>query len=201
MNTDTNAETLGNAKTRCACHAYEIESWKGDVPPDGDPGDYVKYEGTNCTQYTERIFAPGHDAKLKSLLIQAGASGLAVVQHDGGMATTSSAETVAKSYGFELQVLAGIKRAQAKAMERAEKKAAKAQKAMAAQTSKEIAKRAAQDAKAKKDTPAEPPFLVKVGRWTYPAVLDQKGNATYKTKSGQTRSAKKGSYELVEPTA
>jgi len=214
-------ETLGTSKTRCACHAYEIESWIGEVPEDGDPNDYVQYEGTGCTQYTERIFAPGHDAKLKSLLIKAGAAGLEVVLHDGGVNSHASAEHFAKGLGFEHQVLAGIKRALAKEMARAEKKSAKAQKAMAAQTSKEIAKRAAADAKIKKAQAAAkqsraprtqqqqvaekaletPPYTIKVGRWTYQAVIDQKGNATYQTSGGQTKTVKKSGYKLVPETA
>jgi len=207
-------ETLGTSKTRCACHAYEIESWIGEVPEDGDPNDYVQYEGTGCTQYTERIFAPGHDAKLKSLLIKAGAAGLEVVLHDGGVNSHASAEHFAKGLGFEHQVLAGIKRAQAKAMARAEKKAAKveqklmynAEQAEAKIKKAQAAAKQSQAPRTQQQQVAEkaletPPYTIKVGRWTYQAVIDQKGNATYQTSGGQTKTVKKSGYKLVPETA
>jgi len=207
-------ETLGTSKTRCACHAYEIESWIGEVPEDGDPNDYVQYEGTGCTQYTERIFAPGHDAKLKSLLIKAGAAGLEVVLHDGGVNSHASAEHFAKGLGFEHQVLAGIKRALAKAMARAEKKAAKVEQKLmynAEQAEAKIkkAQAAAKQSRAPRTQQQQvaekaletPPYTIKVGRWTYQAVIDQKGNATYQTSGGQTKTVKKSGYKLVPETA
>lgn len=180
MNTETKAATP--VKTRCECHRFEIQTWTGEVPEGADPGDYAVYEGTGCTQTTERIFAPGHDAKLKSLLIKAGAAGSEIVRAEGGVNVYSSAEQVAKSYGFELQVLAGVKRAQAKAAERAEKKAAKASQ----KPSKKGVEVGAQ---------------IKVGRHFYDALIAPDGTAKYVTKGGVSKTAPSGKYSLAAETA
>lgn len=174
--------------TRCACHAFEIESWKGDVPEDGDPNDYVIYEGTDCTQMTYRTYAPGHDAKLKSLLIKAGAAGLEVVRHDGGVNSHASAEKFAQHLGFGHQVLAGIARAKAKAAERAEKKAAKAAKK---------AEPKAPRSQAQQVAPAK--IKIKIGRHFYDAVISpETKEAAYVTAKGEAKTAPEGKYKLAD---
>lgn len=172
--------------TRCACHAFEIESWKGDVPPDGDPGDYVKYEGTGCTQMTHRTYAPGHDAKLKSLLIKAGSAGLEVVFHGGGVNSHASAEKFAESLGFGHQVLAGIERAKAK---QAEKKAAK-------KSAKPTAKAPRSQ---KQQKAASSPVKIKIGRHFYDAVISPvTKDAAYVTAKGEAKTAPEGKYKLAD---
>lgn len=196
--------------TRCACHAFEIQSWKGEVPEGADPGDYAVYEGTNCTQMTHRTFAPGHDAKLKSLLIKAGAAGLEIVRHEGGMNVYSSAEQVANHFGFGHQVLSGIQRAQAKAEARAEKKAAvdKARADLkngkvtpegnAALKADNRSKKAKAAARGKKAAGITQPVTIKVGRWTYEATIDPDTNAAqYTSANGEIKTAAEGKYKLV----
>jgi len=223
-----NAKTVAEIPTPCACQAYEIEIWKGEVPEDADPGEYVEYEGTGCTQTTERIFAPGHDAKLKSLLIRAGAAGREVRRDEDGMAVNSSAENVAKKYGFEHQVLAGIRRAQDKVQARAAKKAAvekaradlkagkvtpegaaalksdnRSKKAKAAAKQAPKAPRSqAEQASEKMKINALPKVKIKLGRWTYEAQIDTRTNAAHFTSAnGEQKVAPEGKYKLVEAAA
>jgi len=89
-------------------------------------GQYATDEGdTGCTKSTLRDFAPGHDAKLKTFLIKAGAAGLEVTRTVDGIATSNSAEGHAAAFRFGYMVEAGIKRHQAKAEEKAARKAAR----------------------------------------------------------------------------
>lgn len=186
----TTATEEQSTYTRCACHAFEIQTWTGEVPEGADPGDYAQYEGTGCTQMTHRTFAPGHDAKLKSLLIKAGAAGAEVVRVEGGMNVYSSAEQVADHFGFGHQVLSGIQRAKAKAAERAEKKAAK-------KASKAAAK-APRTQKQQKAEKAAQTVQIKIGRWTYDATIDPKTNAAaFTSANGEAKTAAEGKYKLV----
>lgn len=119
----------------CACGGYEIEIWTGEVPADADPNDYVKYIGTGCIAETARTFAPGHDAKLKSLLIQAGADGNGVRTESGGVASISDAMHWAEFYGFGHMVRNGIIReTERRAARNAKKQVATAHQAAKAKT-------------------------------------------------------------------
>lgn len=83
-------------------------------------------EATGCTKTTTREFAPGHDAKLKSLALRAGAAGQQVTRMDDGIAVTTDAVKAVEGYGFAHMVASGIERAHAKAKEKAERAAARA---------------------------------------------------------------------------
>lgn len=91
----TNTTATKTAATPCQCGNYS----------DAETGARV-----SCTRYTNREFAPGHDAKLKGFLIRVGAAGHAVKVL--GRAGTHTAVEVAGWYGFGHMVTAGIKRAQ-----------------------------------------------------------------------------------------
>lgn len=199
---NTPAETT-SAKVACACQNYEIEIWTGEVPEGADPGEYVEYKGTGCTQTTRRVFAPGHDAKLKGLLIEAGATGAGVRVGD----MVRNAEGVANSYGFETQVLSGIKRMQAKMAARAEKKAAKEAKTHAlAQKVADKANKVVTEAKAAKAAKRAAkasalvmPVKIKVGRWTYEAIINPADNsAAFTSANGEAKTVDEGKYKLVD---
>lgn len=180
MSLSTATDNSHKTPVACACQKFEIENWLGEVPEGADPGDFVEYIGTGCVQSTARTFAPGHDAKLKSLLIQAGARGLGVRYGS----VNSDAMKVANRFGFGHQVLAGIDKAQARAEERAAKKSAKS------------AKPAKQPKAASK--PLVQPVTIKVGRWTYEAIINPADNsAEYTSANGQLRTAEPGKYQLV----
>lgn len=186
----TTATEEQSTYSRCACHAFEIQTWSAEVPEGADPGDYAQYEGTGCTQLTHRTFAPGHDAKLKSLLIRAGAAGAEVVRHEGGVTVVTSAERVAEHFGFWHQVLAGIRRSQAKAAEK---------------TARKTAKPAARAPRTQKQQQAEAspivvltPARIKVGRWEYDAKINTSNNsAQYTSASGESKTAPEGKYTVV----
>ncbi|MEW2494340.1 hypothetical protein AB0942_12455 [Streptomyces nodosus] len=81
---------------------------------------------TGCAAETKRQFAPGHDAKLKSFLIKAGAEGAEVIRIVDGIASPADASTHAAKFVFGHMVAAGITRAEGKAAEKAERAAARA---------------------------------------------------------------------------
>lgn len=214
--TATNAKTAKTAKTlvRCACAEFEI----GNTVelPDGTPD--WEGVGTGCTQTTRRVFAPGSDAKLKSLLIKAGIQGLEVRQGS----ITTDAVTAAKQFGFAPMVAAGIERGIAKAAAKAAKaaapkpsrKPAKKDKAAAAERAAALTEKMAQVAgKVVVVTEAAPvaePIVevvesaeaagdtvqIKLGRWTYAAIIID-GDAHYTDGKNQERVALEGNYKRV----
>ncbi|MFF0402047.1 hypothetical protein [[Kitasatospora] papulosa] len=96
---------------------------------------------TGCAAETKRLFAPGHDAKLKSFLIRMGAEGVEVIRTLDGLASSADASTHAAKFPFGHMVAAGITRAEGKAAAKAEREAAKNDPA------KKAAKKALQQAK------------------------------------------------------
>lgn len=120
--------------TPCVCSQVAI-SWSDDSEP----------EGTDCQAVTKSQFAPGHDAKLKGLLIRAGAVGADIRVQSGGMLQHTSAENVAAEFGFAKQVAAGIAKAREENEGKGEREAAKAAKAEASAAAK-IAKAAEREA-------------------------------------------------------
>lgn len=133
-------------------------------------------ETTGCTKTTTREFAPGHDAKLKSLLIRAGAMGAEVRRVVDGMALTGDAVKAAEGYGFAHMVASGIERAARLAAEKAERKAARAR------------------AKEKKESTDKPETVkAKVGRATYEGRLES-SEFVYTVNGAERRTTK---HQLV----
>lgn len=190
--------------TLCACG-----TWVAIVTTETDENEQPDYNivySTNCDETTVKTFRPGHDAKLKSLLIQAGAQSLELTDR-GGLFT--DALGVARRYGFLAQVEAGIKRAgykadakaqrevgkaarrEARATELGNRAQAKAAKAAANRTRREVATTpAAQDAASVK---------IKVGRWEYDAEIDAAGNASYTDSHGEPQTREAGSFRILQP--
>lgn len=96
------------AKTRpgkleiCECQKWEI-GWTADTDSLGVDEPEVTAYTTGCTKMTNRTFAQGHDAKLKSLFIRAAMEGMEVRYIDGDM-TTMTWEQAAARYDFGYQV-------------------------------------------------------------------------------------------------
>ena len=145
-------------------------------------------EATGCTKTTTREFSPGHDAKLKSLALRAGAAGQQVTRVDDGIAVTTDAVKAVEGYGFAHQVRAGIERAARLAAEKAERKAARARATAGALP--ELVGPAAAVAAFQEENPM---VTAKVGRWEYEGrvVGDE---FVYETKSGERRSKR---FQLV----
>jgi hypothetical protein len=94
---------LGN----CECASWEIgqttDRGEGEEPD-------VTIIVTGCDKVTKRMFAQGHDAKLKSLFIRAGVEGLEVrYGRAAGVLVTTDYEGAAKMFGFERQVIEGVR--------------------------------------------------------------------------------------------
>lgn len=77
----------------CACANYQVEG-----------------AGTGCTSTTKKKFAPGHDAKLRSLLVKAGVAGHSVhVKEEDGSVSTMGHLEAAKLHGLVDHVEHGVK--------------------------------------------------------------------------------------------
>ncbi|MFF6858485.1 hypothetical protein ACFY9H_24290 [Streptomyces bacillaris] len=122
---------------------------------------------TGCTAETKRLFAPGHDAKLKSFLIRMGAEGTEVIRTVDGIASPADASTHAAKFAFGHMVAAGITRAEGKAAAKAERAAKKA---------------------------APKTVTAKVGRWTREGVVDG-DTFTYTDAKGATKTTT--NFQLV----
>ncbi|MBQ1081592.1 hypothetical protein [Nocardiopsis sp. B62] len=131
-------------------------------------------EATGCTKTTTREFSPGHDAKLKSLALRAGAAGQQVTRMDDGIAVTTDAVKAVEGYGFAHMVASGIERAQAKARAKAERAAARA-------------------AAKEKGTDSSDTVRAKVGRVTYEGRLES-SEFVYTVNGAERRTTK---HQLV----
>lgn len=198
-NTTAAATKTAVEPTPCLCSHYEIVVREFETP---DGPDYDA-ESTGCVSTTGREFAPGHDAKLKALLIDAGVRGLQVRYNGGGSATLGAAENMAAGFAFSYMVINGIERGRAKAAAKAERKAAKADRPAKTRKAKAAAPAASTDGHVVAvvaETPAqEAPATVqiKVGRWEYSATIDEAGDAHYNTAKGDAAVAVKGVYKLA----
>jgi len=184
--------------TRCECSRYSVLV---NVRENGTDGDLVwdAELTTKCTATTKRVFAPGHDAKLKSALIKWGAEGHDVTRDDDGVNTVADAATLAAKFPFGHMVAAGISRAEAKAAARAEREAAKndpAKKAAkkALRQAKQAMTTALDEAKADagvrgyKREPQE--VTAKVGRWERTGTVEG-DTFTYTDAKGATKTTTK----------
>lgn len=196
MSTNTTTPAVSAAaEVPCACRAVLVDGKR-----------------SGCQRTTKRTFAPGHDAQLKGRLIRAAVAGSEVAWAADPKTAVSVAE-VAGSHGFGHQVRDGVVRAQRLEQEKAARKAARAALAEANRATREAAKA---DAQAKRDeakqrrladklvadvakAKAKAPKTVqaKVGRWTYEGTVGKGGVFAYTTKSGEQKTADKGTYELV----
>lgn len=161
------------AKTRCECSLFDVQT---NLRESESGGDLIWDEEftTGCTgTETNNLFAPGHDAKLKSFLIRMGVLGHRVTRDNGVRVDTDAIGWAAK-YGFSTQVIAGIRRAEEKVAARtlreqsaAAKKADRESAKAAAKLAKVEAKLAADEAKA-----AELEYKVRVAE-SQDAVMSQ----------------------------
>ncbi|MFD7998494.1 hypothetical protein [Streptomyces mirabilis] len=192
--TATQAEnTTAEKKTPCECSRYSVlanvrEADNGDLTWDEELT-------TGCEAGARKLFAQGHDAKLKSFLIRAGAAGHEVRRDDGGVLSMADAATHAKHYTFGHMVAAGIERAQAKAAKKAERLAAKEaahKEALTRYAARQTRKIQAKLAKAEAAKPKT--VKAKVGRWTYEGEVTDAG-FVYKAKNGERKTAAK--FQLI----
>ena len=208
MTNTTAAAAVVKAATACACSEFEI----GITTEVGGQPDF-NGETTGCAETTNRVFAPGHDAKLKSLLIKAGVRSLEVKQGN----VSGDAITMARQFGFAEMVKAGIERGTAKKQLADEKAAAKAARPAKAPKADKAAKGAARAAKLMEtlaakntapadaevpadaiiETPAASGIAIKVGRWEYKNVTIVDGDAHYTDAAGNARTAVEGNYKIV----
>lgn len=115
------------AATPCECAKYDALIPEQLTEKALEDGSYDVFT-TGCASTTRNLFAPGHDAKLKSFLIRHGALGHEVRRTEGGVATSAEVLAHADRYEFGHMVRAGIAKAEEKAKAKAEREAARAAK-------------------------------------------------------------------------
>lgn len=108
---------------KCECSNYEAFVPEQLTEDNVASGDYDIFS-TGCTSDTKRLFAPGHDAKLKSFLIKQHLAGNEIRRNEGGMAISTDAVTASDRYEFGHLVVAGITKGEAAAEAKASRKAA-----------------------------------------------------------------------------
>lgn len=203
------AAKTAKAKVACECSKYEIlvNVHEIDGPGSGSDLDWDEEITTHCTSTTTRVFAPGHDAKLKGFLIRNGLLGHEITRRDEGMAVSGDAETFARRYDFGHMVLEGLRLGQEKAAAKAAKKAKKEADREFAEALREAKVTVIPAAPAEtEDTPAEPvadeaavlealTVTAKIGRWEYKGQLSEAG-FTYEDKKGNTQTVTTG-YTVV----
>ncbi len=92
------AMTTQNPNRPCLCGSYSFEV----LIHENVGGDKVwQQKTTGCDATTQSTFAPGHDAKLKSLLIAAGVGGHRVREVARDTVVTKDAARVAAELGWE----------------------------------------------------------------------------------------------------
>lgn len=99
--------TTQNTNHPCACGNYSFEV----LIHENVGGGVWQQKTTGCTATTQSTFAPGHDAKLKSLLIAAGVGGHQVRKVHYDTVTVKDALGVAADLGWENLVREAIARA------------------------------------------------------------------------------------------
>jgi hypothetical protein len=149
-------------------------------------GDEREYE-TSCGRDVsgDRNFAQGHDAKLKSLLIDAGVLGVEVGRRANGFTTWMSAEAGAFRFGFGHQVSDGITSGRTKADKKTEKARAR-----------EL-KKAEKDVKKRKKEQANGQVQIKVGRWKYNVVEETAGTYVYIDNKGEEQQVAKSKAKII----
>ena len=212
-----------NQFSACACSLFRVldESRVSEKNPD----DYDEYTTGCAGGKTKSRFLPGHDAKLKSLLIKSGIHDWSVRKHlGGGDDQIASAEVFAKDYGFDTQVLAGIVRGKQKLADKAKPKKATAPAtttaapALAAVVADEEAKHQKKQREKIRQQQAHAEWAddaqlgaqsareererglvkAKVGRWEYLGLINEKSGAFhYTSNSGDKKVAKSGRFTLV----
>lgn len=200
---ETMGQKANSDKGPCQCGWYFRADEEGNV-----------IEGGACAATTSRQFAPGHDARLKGLLIRAGIAGAEVSMHHGAALVSKSADQAAMAYGFYQQVLHGIElgkgaqqakydKADAKTADRVAKKAApKAERTVVRKDADlPIAAAAEEATKTRPVAVADPvapgPLQIKIGQKQYAAEVDETGDAHYTNVRGEQRVARAGSYSKV----
>jgi len=173
-----NGETLGQSESyhRCECGLWS------SLLEDGN------YETTRCDRTIpgERNFAQGHDAKLKSLFIEAGIRDLEVTRYsDQGDQTFSDSKVAAERFGFSHQVYDGIQAGKALAQKRQERESAKALR----KTTKDIKKRKLELVKGEKQ--------IKVGRWVRKVIEETAGTYVYIDNQGAEHTIEKSKAQVV----
>lgn len=143
-------KTKTKTEMPCQCRAiFAYNITLGDTPETlregDDPAEIVSIVHQSCGELTARTFAPGHDAKLKGVLLRAARSGMDYSYVEGGLLVHADPRTELEVRGWS-HLLVDLKpRAKRERKPKAEKAADEA-------------------------TPAPAgfhPVRVKVGRWVY----------------------------------
>lgn len=177
--------------TACACAAYAVRIDGGET------------KSNECTAQTGSKFAPGHDAKLKSLLIFAGTCDHEVVKTltEGGTETMTAVEA-AQEHGFGSQVATGIQKANERHAAKAAREAERQRKIEERQREKEERRAKREQEKAEREErkrvadeqknrlPDPGPYRAKVGSSEFDGEVTADGLFHFEV-DGEPRTAEK----------
>lgn len=197
-------------KHPCLCGSFAVVNDSGDTVVD-----------TQCSDLTNKVFAMGHDSKLKSILIHAMVNKFEMTMTQDGITTRNTASNVARMFGFLAQVQNGATKLNAKKDRRAHQLEVRTQRIQARIQAREAAKsermieRAYISPKLKKSdeafkeieaivdaklapVAAGTPANIKVGRWVYPGTVNTDGTASYANKkTGELVIVPAGKFTVV----
>lgn len=183
----------------CACRSFEFGQFEPEVDTD---------YGTDCTESTKRTFAQGHDAKLVGFLVRAELAGDEIrVNRDGVIHSFQGAVHAAASISealadkAEKMLASRVAKAAAKANKRLPRKAAPVEVPAEIVPDEAPVEVEAVIEQAEQNTAfnTQREATIKVGRWTYDAVIDfVTGDATYRGKlRGEAKTAPAGTFTEV----
>ena len=172
-------ETLGQSESYRLCECSEWWYERDDEV-------HAQIE-TRCNRSIpgDRTFAQGHDAKLKSLLIEAGVLGVQVGRRIEGVTTWMSVDSAADRFGFSHQVYDGIQAGKAVVSKKRDRESARALR----KTEKDIKKRKQEAAKGQPQ--------IKVGRWKYNVIEERENVYYYIDGKGNEQQIAKDKAQLV----
>lgn len=186
----------------CLCMtAFAYTITRGDTPetlePGEDPNEVVDTVYGSCGQTTHRTFAPGHDAKLKGLLLRLARAGQEYVFFDGGLLVHASPVAELDRWGWteflvELKPRAKRERKGQKPRKSDSPDAVTKVKAFTSDTAGDLA-----------PAPGFHPVRVKVGRWVYDGqIVASQGNGDlvsveYVNGKGETKAAQVKANQIV----
>lgn len=180
--------------TEIAKNAVTAAAWKmgADIETleDGTQVLHVEYDGNTCRCGCQQgvngdsNFRQGHDMKLVSKLLLAARNDLTVQVTAGGMATSGSAEAMARHFGGAFPQKLANRAAKRTKVGPKERKAIK-------QAEKEAREAAAQE--------QEPVAIrAKVGRWEYDGYRDSDGSFYYTNKQDKVVTVPEGKFKVIE---
>ncbi len=171
---------------RTQSHNCECSLW--EVLADGQTVD------TGCARQTNKTFAPGHDAKLKALLLLAHRDSGQIRRRTGKNSQTyDTATAAAKQFGFYDQIQELIRRTEPRHAQPKQTKTPEREKSRPASVA--VSFQPPRSRRPHKGTRHE---TIKIGRREYQATIGDDGTATYVDGNGNQQHRNSDEYRVLQ---